>query len=104
MRKHLTAIVITLGTFLIVGCATIGRNFDATQVKSISLGKTTQNEIRSMFGTPWRTGIEDGKETWTYGRYHYSIFGEPQARDLVIRYDDHGTVISYTYNTTEDQQ
>ena len=104
MKKYLLTLVIMFAGFLFVGCATIGRNFDVSQVRSIQIGKTTQTEIRTMFGTPWRTGVEDGKETWTYGRYHYSIFSEPEARDLVIRYDDHGTVISYTYNTTEDQQ
>ncbi|MFH1369493.1 MAG: hypothetical protein ABII64_10265 [Elusimicrobiota bacterium] len=108
MRRYSAAMVVSIfAVLLISGCATIGRNFEVSQVKNIQLGKTTQNEILSMFGTPWRTGIEDGKQTWTYGRYHYGVFSETAAKDLVIRYDDLGIVVSYTYNTTdiaEDRQ
>jgi len=86
---------------LLSGCATIGRDFAATEVPKIQIGKTTQTEIMSTFGSPWRTGIEDGKQTWTYGKYHYSVFSEPSAQDLVVRFDDKGIVSSYTYNTTE---
>lgn len=105
MRKYLAVTAFAIFTALLIsGCVTIGRNFEASLVKNIQIGKTTQSEITMMFGSPWRTGIEDGKQTWTYGRYHYSAFGDAQARDLVIRYDDKGIVVSYTYNTTDDQQ
>ncbi len=54
-----------------------------------------------MFGEPWRTGIEDGKRTWTYGKYKWSAFGEAETTDLVVRFNQDGTVSSYVYNTTE---
>lgn len=54
-----------------------------------------------MFGEPWRTGIEDGKRTWTYAHYRYSLFGPEQTRDLLVRFDDEGNVVSYSYNTTQ---
>lgn len=86
---------------LLNGCATIGNDFATAEVPKIQIGKTTQTEIIVKFGSPWRTGLEDGKQTWTYGKYHYSMFGEPSAQDLVVRFDDKGIVSSYTYNTTE---
>ena len=86
------------------GCATVGRDFPVDQVKDIRIQETTRDEIRSMFGSPWRVGIEDGQPTWTYGKYHYQVFGETSTQDLVIRFDQHGVVSSYTFNTTEHQE
>jgi len=83
------------------GCASVGHDFNSTQVTAIKIGVTTQDNLRSMFGSPWRVGIEDGKGTWTYGKYKYRLFGQTSTKDLVIRFDDKGIVSSYTFNTTE---
>ena len=88
-------------TIFSFGCATVGHEFDVSQVPNIQIGKTTQDQIKTMFGSPWRVGIEDGKRTWTYGRYHYSLFEDASTRDLVVKFDSNGIVSSYTYNTTE---
>ena len=93
--------LLLLSFVVLGGCATIGRDFAVSAVPKIQIGITTQNDIQLMFGSPWRTGIEDGKQTWTYGKYHYNLFSEPSAQDLVVRYDGKGVVSSYTYNTTE---
>jgi hypothetical protein len=90
-----------LGALLFSGCATVGRDFPAYQVPRIKIGETTQTDIRSMFGPPWRVGVEDGTKTWTYGKYRYGIFAETSTQDLVVRFNDDGIVTSYTYNTTE---
>jgi len=90
-----------LCTLLFSGCATVGRDFPSYQVPRIKIGETTQTDIRSMFGPPWRVGIEDGTKTWTYGKYRYGLFAETSTQDLVVRFDDNGIVTSYTYNTTE---
>jgi len=86
------------------GCFTVGHDFPAAQVSAIKIGKTTQEEIRSMFGPPWRMGIEDGQRTWTYGKYQYSAFSETSTKDLVVRFNDQGVVVSYTFNTTEHNE
>lgn len=83
------------------GCATVGRDFATHKVEQIEIGETTRAEIEQMFGEPWRTGIEDGKRTWTYGKYRWSAFGEAETTDLVVRFNEDGTVSSYVYNTTE---
>ena len=54
------------------GCATVGKDFATHNVDQIQIGETTRADIQEMFGEPWRTGIEDGKRTWTYGKYKWS--------------------------------
>lgn len=83
------------------GCANMGRDFADYRVTDIQIGVTTQNDLRDMFGSPWRVGIEDGKTTWTYGRYQYRLIGESKTKDLVIHFNDAGIVSSYIFNTTE---
>lgn len=83
------------------GCASIGSEFPAERVSEIEIGRTTRSEIVSMFGNPWRTGVEDGQVKWTYGRYRVSLFGGGRATDLAVRFDDAGLVTSYSFNTTE---
>lgn len=84
-----------------VGCATVGKDFATHSVDQIQIGETTRTDIQEMFGEPWRTGIEDGKRTWTYGKYKWSAFGDAETTDLVVRFNEDGTVSSYVYNTTE---
>ncbi|MBN1755221.1 hypothetical protein JW877_03305 [bacterium] len=101
-QKHRTTLLLVLLiAILIAGCATIGNDFPTEMVPTIKLNETTQQEIKDMFGNPWRVGIEDGMRTWTYGKYHYCLFGEASTQDLVLRFDDRGIVVSYSYNTTD---
>lgn len=92
--------LITL-TMTAAGCASVGRDFATHKVEDIEIGETTRAEVETMFGEPWRTGVEDGKRTWTYGKYRWSAFGEAETTDLVVRFNEDGTVSSYVYNTTE---
>ena len=96
----LAAAVIAAG---LGGCATIGHDFDVGNVPEIEMGTTTRSDIVRMFGTPWRTGIEDGREAWTYGHYRFSMFGPEKTRDLVVRFDDQGRVVSYSFSSTEPE-
>jgi hypothetical protein len=94
-----------LGLALLLGaCATVGHDFPVERVTDIRLHQTTQEEIRGMFGEPWRTGLDDGQRTWTYGKYRYKLFGQASTTDLVLRFDDQGRVVSYTFNTTEGEK
>jgi outer membrane protein assembly factor BamE (lipoprotein component of BamABCDE complex) len=86
---------------VLTGCASIGHEFPASQVSTIRIGETTQNDIYTTFGTPWRTGIENGMKTWTYGDYHYSLFNAGSTEDLVIKFDRSGIVASYVFNTSK---
>lgn len=81
------------------GCVTLGKPFNAAQVPSITIGKTTRDDISKTFGQPFRTGIESGDETWTFVNYHFSVFGAQTAKDLYVRFNPNGTVKSYSYNS-----
>lgn len=96
----------TLATFLpilVSGCLTVGRDFPSEPVPSLEVGRTTRQEVEQAFGRPWRTGLEDGQRTWTYGVYRYSLFWPTRARDLVLRFDEQGVLTSYQYDSTEQE-
>ena len=88
--------------FNTAGCTkfNVGYDFPADQVQNIQVGKTIREEIRTTFGEPWRTGLENGLEIWTYGKYKYRGFTETEAKDLVVRFTAKGIVESYTFSTT----
>jgi hypothetical protein len=95
---------ICLLALLVIACASTGRSFATDRVADLVPGITTQNDVIRMFGQPWRTGIDSGLVTWTYARYSWSLFGGSSATDLVTRFDDHGVLISYTFNTTQGER
>lgn len=84
----------------LTGCFTVGQEFAGSRVPEIKIGQTTKQNVTDIFGRPWRTGLEDGKTTWTYGIYKYSLFGEGDTQDLLIRFDNNGVVRSYTFSST----
>jgi hypothetical protein len=84
----------------LAGCMSVGQDFEVSAVRRIEIGQTTRNDVRRMLGDPWRTGVDDGQKTWTYGHYRYSLFGPSDSRDLVIRFDEQGIVRSYTFNSS----
>lgn len=84
----------------LTGCFSVGQEFSGSRVPEIKIGQSTKQEITDIFGRPWRTGMEDGKVTWTYGIYKYSLFGADDTQDLLIRFDNQGVVRSYTFSST----
>ncbi|MCK4874817.1 MAG: outer membrane protein assembly factor BamE [Sulfurimonas sp.] len=98
-RLAIVAALLTFG-----GCARIGQDFNEQRVQQIKIGETTQSDIVTMFGQPWRKGIEDGVTMWTYGRYTYRVIGETDTKDLIVKFDDDGKVESYTFNETVDKK
>ena len=91
----------SIGVAGLSGCMTAGKDFAASRVMDLKIGETTQQQVREMFGQPWRMGREDGRHTWTYGKYKYSLFAPVETEDLVIRFDNNGIVRSYTFNTSK---
>jgi len=100
MHSVKSTLLILILTGLLVGCATVGQPYAEHKVAAIVIGETSKADIRKMFGEPWRTGLESGQQTWTYGYYYYSVFSDAQTSDLVIRYNKEGMVASYSYNRT----
>lgn len=97
------SVMIAALALAVTGCFTIGRQFPLEAVWQIRVGKTTQEEVRRLFGAPWRTGLEDEMKTWTYGHYRYALFGSVKASDLLVRFDRNGVVASYSFSTTTPQ-
>jgi outer membrane protein assembly factor BamE (lipoprotein component of BamABCDE complex) len=84
---------------LLSGCWSVGRDFAATPVKNIQQNVTTQREVFSYFGEPYKKGIENGFETWHY-YYHYWELGQLRdSRELTVTFNKDGTVRSYTYSS-----
>jgi hypothetical protein len=97
-NKLLSCLFMTCLIFAI-GCASVGRDFPVENVSRIETGKSTQADIIRLFGNPWRTGLENGKITYTYGKYHYSVMSGTATSDLIIRFDEKNVVESYSFNT-----
>jgi hypothetical protein len=91
-------ILIVLFAVSLTACAKVGRDFPVEMVSSIEIGKTTQTEILNTFGPPWRKGLENGKLTWTYGVYRYTVSGT-QTTDLFIKFNNEGIVESYNFSS-----
>jgi hypothetical protein len=100
-RKGLAVAIVALGASLLVGgCFSVGRPFPVESVGAIQRNQTNQEEIRRVFGNPWRTGIEDGQATWTYAHYRRSLLGQTKTRDLIVRFNAAGVVTSYSFSST----
>ena len=97
-------ILISMMILFVSGCITLGKDFPEANVSSITIGVSTKNEVRKLFGSPWLSGVQDGKLAWTYGSYDYSLFGERKAKDLVVQFNDQGKVSSFTYSTTDHDE
>jgi len=98
MKRWLSIAAMAL---LLQGCATVGQDFPVSPISDLRIGETTKEEVQDMFGAPWRVGVENGKRTWTYGRYQYRVFGEPSTRDLMIRFNSNNVVEHFSFNTTD---
>ena len=96
LRPLTTLMLFVAMSLPVTGCMpTVGETFPFYKVRQIEVEKTTMAEIREMFGEPWRTGLENGERTWTYGEYSKNI-----TRDLVIRFDDQNVVKSYSFSSS----
>lgn len=84
------------------GCFTVGRNFVSTPVKQIEKGVTTKADITKAFGDPFRRGLDDGYESWTYVYNRWSPFYQTRSKDLYLVFNKDGTVRSYTFNSNLD--
>lgn len=100
LRKTLGGLIVMM-LLMTSGCATVGHEFPTAPVSTIKIGETTQNDIYTTFGAPWRTGLDNGMKTWTYGNYYYSLFSDGSTEDLVIKFDNRGVVASFVFNTTK---
>lgn len=106
-------IVMLAVCLLLGGCATshytVGRDFPSANVASITKGKTTTSELKSIFGEPYaKSAVSETDEKWIYtytnGSAHAQSYvvtmkvtttGTKKTLDVLIRND---VVINYTFS------
>lgn len=95
--------ILLVGLLIVTGygCITVGSNFISNDFSWIRENRTTKKEVQKVLGEPFRTGVDSGMLTWSYGFYRYSLFGETRTKDLVIYFNKDGTTVkTYTFNTS----
>jgi len=110
MKKLIAAICVS---FALSGCATshftAGRDFSSSNVSSITKGKTTTAELKSLFGEPYaKSAVSETDEKWVYtytnGSAHAQSYvvtmkvtttGTQKTLDVLIRND---VVINHTFS------
>ncbi|MDH5183795.1 MAG: outer membrane protein assembly factor BamE [Gammaproteobacteria bacterium] len=97
--KRFTIVWLLLILMGFTGCITVGNEFPVSKLEQIKQG-TSRAEVEKIFGQPWRVGKDSGYRTWTYAHYKVSLFSQPKTRDLVVRFNAEGKVVSYTFNST----
>ena len=69
MIKRFFYKVISVSLIFICGCATtykIGEKFNADNVYKITNNETSQKQILQYFGSPWKKGLNNGKDVFIY--------------------------------------
>jgi hypothetical protein len=84
---------------LVVGCGTVGKDFNSSNVKKIQNNVTTQLEILDWFGVPYKEGTENKHTMWTYQVDTWQAVGEGVSKGLVILFDDKNIVKAYRYES-----
>ncbi|MBA7848828.1 hypothetical protein HV205_31120 [Klebsiella sp. RHBSTW-00465] len=95
-------IIIALSLVLLVGCATVGKDFPEQSVSSLQKGVTSEQTILATFGKPaYITSDSDGNKlyTWTYA--HATAFSVAKGKALVIKINKEGLMDSYTVSATQ---
>lgn len=103
MKLFLSIGFLVLG-LTVVGCGTSGKEFNATLFDSVVNGHTTQEEVESMFGRPFKKGFQNGKEIWVYEHNQYKalpMFGEDTSKDMVVTFDENKVVKTHQFMTSK---
>ncbi len=99
-RRTRAALLLVSTAASLTACITVGQPFPTQGVPSLGIGTSSQVDIQKTYGSPFRTGVDNGDVTWTYVHYKLRVFGGQCAQDLVIHFTTAGIVKSFTYNTS----
>jgi hypothetical protein len=91
-------LALVIPCFLVSACVYLGRDFATGPIQSIQTNTTTQKEIFGYFGEPFRRGLENGHETWTYSYQHYELGHLRDFKDLYVVFNKDNTVRTYSYS------
>ncbi|MGZ5009439.1 MAG: outer membrane protein assembly factor BamE domain-containing protein [Methylobacter sp.] len=119
MRKMLSLFITSiLITSSLTACSTHSGNIRATDqsiIEKIKIGKTTQDEVKTLLGDTQNTMSQGGKDTWTYS-YHQTNIGAKafipfanlvgessigvKISNVTIEFNQNGIVENITKNTS----
>ena len=102
MKKFVPVALVFLSLTLLQGCLTVGDEFSSS-VSWIVNSKSTRAEVEKHFGAPFRVGYDSGLLAFTYAYYRYSAFKPTRTKDLTVRFNKDGTVNSYTFASSFDE-
>ncbi len=93
------SLVVMIWAVFLSGCGTAGKNFDESVYGNIVKGTTTQKEIHTMFGPPFKKGVQNGHTVWTYEYNYVNAFGSDVIKDMIIVFGQNGVVKSHQLMT-----
>ncbi|MFC7513874.1 hypothetical protein ACFQUU_02530 [Herbaspirillum sp. GCM10030257] len=122
--KQSFVLISAVATIFLTGCASVGNETlraesEQTVTTKIVEGKTTKNEIRTMFGSPMKTSFTDGGlEIWNYEFSNVSadaisyvpiinMFGgsaSGKKKELVVLFESNNTVKRYSMSESHVTQ
>ena len=100
MKLFAVTLPLNLVALAFLACAKVGTPFDESQIVNIETGKTSKEEVESLFGKPFRIGIENGNEVWIYEYNTYSSFEKETSKDLIVVFDKQGKAFSHQVTTS----
>ena len=78
--RYVTPIIFIGIVLNLAGCGTIGNNFNASKAKNIVNGISTPEDIKIMFGEPFKTGVQNGQPIWVYEHNRYHLINDNTQR------------------------
>ncbi len=94
MIKIFLSIFLALTVFAIAGCGSVGKPFDSSLSETIVEGQTTQAEILTKFGEPFKKGTQNGDLVWVYEYNEYKGSGNSLSKNLTLVFDRNNIVKS----------
>ena len=105
MVKLSNLIIMVLIVGLFTSCATtykIGKQYSTEHVAKIIIGKTSEKDIITYFGDPWKIGIINGNVVYTYCYeeivFHLNDSVDKIGNTLIIEFDENRKVLNYYFN------
>ena len=106
-QKCINPLLILIAGILVViffsGCGSVGKNFNESLYTKIVKGTTNKNDIQTMFGDPFKKGIQNGYPVWPYEYNYVNSFGNDIIKDMVIVFYKNGFVKSHQLMTNSPE-
>lgn len=97
MKKYILGVMLAI---TLAGCASIGKDFDESQLANIHKGESTEQSVISYFGEPTTQTVDgNGNKMLMWNYSHATAFGKAKGKALMVQISN-GVVQNYTISTT----